>query len=102
MNQEQAIALLRQILLFVGGIFVGKGYVDAATMTTIVAGMVALATVLWGQYARRNNALIASAAALPQVSRIVTTEAIANKIPNKAVVSFEDAKNSTPPQPLGA
>ena len=42
MNTEQIGALIRAILSAVGGYFVGKGIIDASTMTAIVG---ALATV---------------------------------------------------------
>jgi len=87
MNQDQLISLLRQILLTFGGVLVGKGYVDDATMTMIVGGVVAIVTGLWGVYARREQGLIASAAAQPGVSRILASQDIADAIPSIKVVS---------------
>jgi len=99
MNQEQIVSLIRQMLLTFGGALVGKGYMDDGTMTMMVGGIMALGTGAWAIYTRRRNGLIASAAALPQVSQIVTTAEIAQKIPNEAVVSYEYAKNSSPAKP---
>jgi len=87
MNQDQLISLLRQILLTFGGVLVGKGYVDDATMTMIVGGVVAIVTGLWGLYARREQGLVASAAAQPGVTQILASRDIADAIPSSKVVS---------------
>jgi len=87
MNKDQVISLLRQILLTLGGALVGKGYVDDATMTMIVGGIVAIVTGLWGLYTRREQGLIASAASQPGVRKIVASRSIADAIPNDKVVA---------------
>jgi len=87
MNQDQIISLVRQILLTLGGSLVGKGYVDDATMTMIVGGIVSLVTGFWGLYARREKGLIVSAAAQPSVCKIVALPTMAHAIPSAKVVA---------------
>ncbi|WP_245442944.1 hypothetical protein [Methylobacterium terrae] len=73
MNSEQIASLLRTILQFGGGIAVGRGWIDADTATAVTGAIVTITVTAWGLYARRNTALVQSAAAVPQVAQIVTT-----------------------------
>ena len=80
MNSEQISSLVRSILLAVGGFFVGKGIIDASTMTTIVSALVTLGMAAWGIFTKTNTAKVASAAAVPGVE-IQAPASIANAIP---------------------
>lgn len=73
MNAEQIASLLRTILQVGGGIAVSKGWTDESTATAVIGALVTLTVTAWGIYARRNTALVQSAAAVPQVAQIVTT-----------------------------
>lgn len=88
MNQEQAITILRQLLLTFSGGLVSAGYLDQVS-ATVAAGALAtlVVTVGWGIYARRNNALVASAAAVPGVAAIQATPKIADAVPSSKVTA---------------
>lgn len=47
MTNDQLQGLIRNVLMFVGGLAVSKGYVDAATSTAIIGGAVALFGAVW-------------------------------------------------------
>lgn len=87
MNNEQIMSFIRQILLALGGGLVTKGYIDNGTLTAIVGGLMALGTAVWGLYVRRANGLIASAATVPTVQKIVTDDKTASVVPSDKVVS---------------
>ena len=70
MNSEQVQSLIRAILSAIGGYFVGKGIIDASTMTSIVGALATLGVAVWGFFSKTNNAIVASAAALPEVQSI--------------------------------
>lgn len=88
MNQEQLTSLVRQVLLAVGGGLVTKGYVDQGSWALIASG---LATVIvasgWALYTRRTAGIVASAASLPDVKAVVTTNKLAAAIPADNVVA---------------
>lgn len=87
MTMEQVWTLLRQALLFAGGILVGKGYLDAQTMTAIVGAVLTIATSAYGIYKRSPTQIIETAAALPDVTKVVATGAIAAASPSMKVTS---------------
>lgn len=87
MNFEQVTSIVRQIMLIIGGSLVTKGVIDSGTLQTIVGAVIALASSGWAIYTRRTNGLIASAAAQPEVGKIVTTPTVADAVPNSKVVS---------------
>lgn len=74
MNSEQIVSIVRQVLLFVGGFIVAKGWIDTATLTTVVGALITLGTSFWATYTRRNNGLIASAAGVTTVDHVVVTD----------------------------
>jgi hypothetical protein len=47
MTQDQIFSILRAILTFGGGLAVSAGYLDNATLATIVGGLMALGGVIW-------------------------------------------------------
>jgi hypothetical protein len=70
MNWEQISSILRHILTFGGGFAVAKGWVSAETMTGIVGAIITIGGVVWGLFNKTSNAIVASAAALPEVQSI--------------------------------
>ena len=64
-----------------------KGLIDQQGETVLVAFVMWLIPTVWGLYIRRKAGLVASAAALPEVAKIVTTPTIAAKVgdPNTVV-----------------
>jgi hypothetical protein len=92
MNQEQITSILRQVLFVLAGGLVTHGYVDAATLQTIIGALIVLGTSGWAIYIRRNHGLIASAAAVPTVDTIVTNkQSTANAISATNVVGPSQA-----------
>lgn len=86
----QVLSALRSTLIFVGGIAASKGWVDNATMMTIVGSITAVAPAAWSLWSHRQAGVIAAAAASPVVQQIMTTPEIANSptfIANPTVVS---------------
>lgn len=86
MNSDQISSLIRSILLAVGGFFVGKGIIDASTMTTIVSALVTLGMAAWGIFTKTSTGLVSSAATVPGVA-ITAPAPIANAIPASNVTT---------------
>jgi len=53
MTGEKVAGMIRHVLTFVGGIVVGKGWIDEATMTAIVGGVVTIAGAAWSWWAKK-------------------------------------------------
>ncbi len=73
----QITATIRSVLLGAGGFVVGKGMLDEQTMTSIVGVVMFAVPYAWSLWGHRQEGIIASAAALPTVHKIVTTPEIA-------------------------
>lgn len=80
MNGEQIGSIIRAILSAVGGYFVGKGIIDASTMTAIVGALATIGVAIWGIVTKTNTAMVSSAATVPGVT-IQAPASIANAIP---------------------
>jgi hypothetical protein len=87
MNFEQVMSIVRQIMLFLGGLLVTKGVTDSATLQTVVGALVTLISSGWAIYTRRNTGLIASAADVPSVQKIETTSPTAQRLDSPKVVA---------------
>lgn len=68
MNSEQITSIVRQILLFVGGFAVSKGWVDSDTLIAIVGAIATLIASGWALWSRTDKNIVASAAAKVPVS----------------------------------
>lgn len=86
MTQEQVFSIIRQALLFFGGVAVTKGWVDTETMIALVGAAVTIGASAWALYERRAKGLINSTAALPNVSRIETDRKTAETTSSSKVV----------------
>ena len=53
MTSDQIGGVVRAILIFAGGWLVTQGWVDNATMQTIVGAVVTVITTLWSLYTNR-------------------------------------------------
>jgi hypothetical protein len=73
-------------MLVGGGSFVSRGWFDAATLDQIVGALLILGGAGWALYERRGAGLVASAAALPEVRRILTEPAVAARAASSKVV----------------
>lgn len=77
MNREQILGLIRQVLPFVGGYLVTKGYISEEGFAAIsddlvgAAGLViALASGVWSMMDKTDKAIVAKAEALPEVAKV--------------------------------
>jgi hypothetical protein len=70
MNWEQISSILRHILTFGGGFIVAKGWISAEALPGIIGGIITVGGVIWGFFNKTDNAIVASAAALPDVQSI--------------------------------
>jgi len=70
MNWEQISSILRHVLTFGGGFIVAKGWVSAETMTGLVGAAITIGGAIWAVVNKTSNAIVASAAALPEVQSI--------------------------------
>ena len=85
MNTEQVASLIRTLLQFAGALAVSKGWTDESTAAAVTGAVLTLAVTAWGLYARRNAALVASAAAVPGVDTIVADRRVAGAVPSAKV-----------------
>lgn len=56
MSSEQFAGVLRAVLAAAGGYVVARGFVDNATMLTVVGALVTLATAGWSVWAKKTVA----------------------------------------------
>lgn len=80
MNSDQIGGIVRAILSAVGGYFVGKGFLDASTLTTIVGAVTTLIVTGWSLWTNSTTAMIASVAEKPEVTKVVAPS-LASSIP---------------------
>ncbi len=70
MNWEQISTILRHILTFGGGFVVAKGWISAEALPGVIGAVITVGGVVWGLFNKTDNAIVASAAALPAVQSI--------------------------------
>lgn len=85
MNNEVLFSGVRTLIQALCMFALGRGWIKPDDIPGLVAIGVAAATVGYGLYARRNTALVASAAAVPAVLSIVTDHVTAAAVPNDKV-----------------
>lgn len=84
---EQFWSLVRTLLQMLGAGLVTRGYLDEASLQVLLGAVMAIVTTLYSLYIRRKAGLVATAAALPEVARIVTTPDIVAKLADPAVTT---------------
>jgi drug/metabolite transporter superfamily protein YnfA len=52
-NQDQVLSIIRYILTAVGTVAVTKGLADEGTITAIVGGLIAAASLIWSMVAHK-------------------------------------------------
>jgi hypothetical protein len=85
MTSDQITGVLRAILAAIGGYFIGKGAISAATFDWLTGGILAIVPILWSMWTNRPAGIAGAAQALPGVN-VVTTPAA-----SPAVVSAVNA-----------
>lgn len=84
---EQFWSLVRTLLQTAGAALVTRGYLDDGSMQIVVGALMTLITTGYSLYIRRKAGIVASAAALPEVAKIVATPEIVAKVADPAVTS---------------
>lgn len=84
---EQVLSFIRTAVQTAAAALGAAGYLDANGQQVTIAFVMWLIPTVWGLYVRRKAGLVASAASLPEVAKIVTTPEIAAKIDNNAVTT---------------
>lgn len=77
---EQVLSFTRTLVQSAAAGMVAKGLIDEQGQTVLVAFVMWLVPTAWGLYVRRKAGLVASAAALSEVSTIVTTAKMAQAV----------------------
>lgn len=67
MNSDQIYGLIRTILASLGGLAVGKGWLDASTVTTLAGAGATIIVAIWSAWANRKSGLVASVSKMPEV-----------------------------------
>ncbi|RXT42486.1 hypothetical protein B5U99_00875 [Bosea sp. Tri-54] len=84
---EQILSFLRTLVQSAAGALAAKGFIDASGELVIVAFVMWAIPTAWSLYVRRKAGLVASAAVLPEVTKIVTTADIATTVDDPAVTT---------------
>ena len=53
MTADQVGGIVRAVVAAIGGYFIGKGIVDASTVTAIAGAFATLATAVWSVWAKK-------------------------------------------------
>ena len=78
-NPEQLAALLRTIGQVLGGVIATHGWMTDSEWTALSGGLATILLTAWGIFARRDTALIASAANVPVTDKVVVSAPIVVK-----------------------
>lgn len=70
MNWEQISSILRHILTFGGGFVVARGWISETLMLELVGVVLTVGGGIWAMFNKTSGAIVASAAALPEVQSI--------------------------------
>lgn len=53
MTGEQVAGFIRHVLTFGGGFVIAKGWIDEATLTAIIGGVVTIAGAVWSYWIKK-------------------------------------------------
>ncbi|UQS95099.1 holin [Pseudanabaena phage Pam3] len=84
---EQTLSFIRTLVQTAAASLGTYGVLDAQGQVVVVSFVMWLIPTVWGLYVRRKAGLVASAAALPEVAKIVATPDIVAKVTDPTVVS---------------
>lgn len=77
-NQAQVGSAVRWVLGLLTVWLAGKGWIGESFGSSILALSPSISMFIWSLWAKRPTGLVAAAAAIPEVTTIMTTPAIAN------------------------
>lgn len=86
----QISGIVQRILMFAGGLAVGKGWISEELMVQIVGAAMSIAGILWGVKNNTPAALVSTVNSMPEVVGVVTKpteegKALAAAIPSLSV-----------------
>lgn len=96
MNQEQITSLVRTIMQVLGGVVATQSWYSDQLWLAITSGVIVVAVTVWGLWARNNTNLVASAASVPAVDKIVAQPAMAANVASSKVVAPGEVYVSKP------
>ena len=70
-NPEQIAALLRTIGQVLGGMIATQGWMTDTEWQAVVGAVITVVLTAWGIFARRDSALITSAAGVPVTEKVI-------------------------------
>lgn len=83
---DQISGVLDRVLIALFAYLVAKGYVAGDQVAGYISLIIGIAGAVWGWYVNRPKAILQSAAALPDVQKVVIgSQAMANSIPSDKV-----------------
>lgn len=90
-TKDQILGFLQRVLMFGGGVAVGKGWISEQLMMQIVGAIIAIAGIAWGVAINTKSSLIARVDSIPEVGGVVMKptaagDALAARIPSETVV----------------
>jgi hypothetical protein len=83
---DQITGLVRNLLMLAGGFALGHHWVSPDTVALVSGIVLAVVPVVWSAYANRAQGIVNSAAALPEVKKIVAEPTVATAAPSEKVV----------------
>jgi hypothetical protein len=96
-NPEQIAALLRTVGQVLGGMIATQGWMTDSEWQAVVGAVITVVLTAWGIFARRDSALITSAANVPVTEKVVVaTPVVASS------ESLTENPKVVPPSPYGA
>lgn len=78
LTQEQFLSIIRWLLAVIGPILVTRGTMTDEVWQQVVGIIIALAPLIWSMITKTRSGIIATAAALPEVHKIIATSEIAD------------------------
>ena len=92
MNFEQAMSLLRSVLIAAGSSLGVSAVMTPEQWTTlssttvaIISGIVTIAPIIWGVVAKTDKNLVKAAASVDEVKKVQTTKDLAEKVEDPKV-----------------
>ena len=83
---DQLSGILDRVLIALFTYFVAQGYVSQQEVAGDIATIIGIAGALWGWYVNRPKSILKSAAAIPEVQKVVlNNQALADSIPSDKV-----------------
>lgn len=87
LSWDQVSGFIQRLLMFGGGIAVGRGWISQELMVQIVGALIGIGGVLWGIKVNTQAALVQSVNAIPSVQGVITAPTFAGRELAEAVAA---------------